>query len=433
MAMTPWGKASTLKDRRLKPGPGVPRADVERNQRERLYGATVSVVAGKGYADASIAEVIDVAGVSRTTFYKYFADKEECFLATLGELLAAVLATTERTVAAKPDPQASAGDGLEIFVGLVVGQPDAARICVVESYAAGPRAIRRVDEAMKRCRELMSGLFDQMPERNGMPEEMLRGMIGSLRRIMLTRLRRHEEGELTTLAPQLLELALMYQAPPRKLRSTWVQRHGPTDPAGERPPRALDERLEAATMNVVARKGFADATLAEIAAEAGVSFSTFYATFDGKQQAFQAGLYRKQLQMFAAVLPSYRTARNWAEGVRAGVLASLEFLEAEPVFTKLVTIDVYVAGGLALERRDLAIDSTDRFIEAAPGYESLGIPIAAEAIQSGIYAMLPHRVRSGDTRNLRALAPIATYCVLLPFLGAEIAATVASGQAMPAD
>ena len=184
-------------------------------------------------------------------------------------------------------------------------------------------------------------------------------------------------------------------------------------------------------MSIVARKGFAEATIAEIAAEAGVSLSTFYATFDGKREAFEAGLYRTQLQMFAAVLPRYRTARSWPEGIRTALLASLEFLEDEPVFAKLITVDVYAAGGGALAQRDLAIDSTERFISEAPGYEDLGIDIAAEMIQSGIQSMLPQRVRTGDTKNLRKLAPLSTYAALVPFLGAEGAWSVASGQPPP--
>lgn len=432
MAITPWGDAETLKDRRLKPGPGVPRQDVERNQRERLYGAMVAVVSQNGYAGASIAEIIALAGVSRTTFYSYFTDKEECFLATLDEILAFALAATERSVRMVGDEDARAEEGMQTFVTLLVGQPDAARLAIVESYAAGPRAIRRVDEAMKRCRDLMAEVLELTPRQRGMPKEMLRGMIGAIARIMLTRLRRGTEKELVDLVPQLLALARCLEAPPRRLRSTWAVRRGDI-PQTTRAPRELTEKLELATLAVVTKKGYRDATLAMIAAEAGVGLGTFYGAFDGKREAFEAALYRKQLQMVAAAVPGYRAARSWPEGVRAGMLASLEFLEAEPHFAKAISVDVYVAGGTALERRDLAIDSTERFIEEAPGYRELGIPVAAEAIQSGIYAMLPRRVRSGQTQNLRALAPICTYAVLVPFLGSEAAWAIASGRQMPAE
>src|SRR4051794_9976816 len=94
MVRTPWGDADELRGRRLPPGRGTAAAEVERNQRERLYGATVAVVASKGYAETAVADLLEVSGVSRTTFYRYFDDKCDCFLATLEEILGAATAVT---------------------------------------------------------------------------------------------------------------------------------------------------------------------------------------------------------------------------------------------------------------------------------------------------------------------------------------------------
>ncbi len=417
MTDTPWGEASTLKDRRLRPGPGAPRSEVERNQRERLYGATVAVVAGKGYASSSISDLIAVAGVSRTTFYKYFSDKEECFLATLDELVAAAIGATEREVRFEGSLLERAEQGLEVFMGLLVAQPDAARICIVEAYAAGPRAVERVDRAVARFRELVAYVL---------PEEMLAAMIGGVRKMLHGRLRSGTEAGLMSLVPQLLQLALAYRPPPSRLRFNWVRAKGTPGPTAEGSD--IVERIELATMAVVARRGFADGTVAEISAEAGTSLSTFYAAFDGKREALEAGLYRRRLQMYAAVVPSYRTARSWAEGIREMILASLAFLESESDFAHLVTVDVYAAGGSILEHQDLAMGFSARFIEDAPGYDDLDISIAAGAIQSAGYSLLADRVRGG-ARELRSLAPLVTYLVVMPFCGPEDAARVASGQA----
>jgi hypothetical protein len=71
---TPWGQASELRKRKLHPGSGTPRSDVIRNQRERLFGATVAVVSEKGYEATTVADVIELSGVSRSDFYKHFAN-----------------------------------------------------------------------------------------------------------------------------------------------------------------------------------------------------------------------------------------------------------------------------------------------------------------------------------------------------------------------
>jgi len=49
MTQTPWGIADELRARMLRPGPGMPREEVTRSQRERLFAAMVACVERKGY------------------------------------------------------------------------------------------------------------------------------------------------------------------------------------------------------------------------------------------------------------------------------------------------------------------------------------------------------------------------------------------------
>jgi AcrR family transcriptional regulator len=209
MPMTPWGSSETLRERQLRPGPGVPRDEVERNQRERLYGAMVAACDEKGYLGTSVSDVIAVAGVSRGTFYKYFEDKEACFTAALDEIIAAALTVVETTVAesegAEIPPQ-----GLSAFLQLMVWQPAGARACFIEVYAAGPRAIAKVDWAAERLVEISRRVFDEMPGKRGLPEEIVRAMIGSARKVLENRLHRGAAAGLPELAGPFLELGLLY-------------------------------------------------------------------------------------------------------------------------------------------------------------------------------------------------------------------------------
>src|SRR5664279_207105 len=59
---------------------GVTRRTVRDSQRWRLLESMTEAVARRGYAEATVAEVIEIAGVSRKTFYEHFRDKEDCFL-----------------------------------------------------------------------------------------------------------------------------------------------------------------------------------------------------------------------------------------------------------------------------------------------------------------------------------------------------------------
>ena len=53
----------------------------DRAQRAKLLEAMVRVVAEKGYAAATVADAVRVAGVSRGTFYELFASKQACLAA----------------------------------------------------------------------------------------------------------------------------------------------------------------------------------------------------------------------------------------------------------------------------------------------------------------------------------------------------------------
>jgi AcrR family transcriptional regulator len=417
MTETPWGNSDELRRKKLPPGPSVSAADVELNHRERLYGAMVAVSAEKGYAETTVSDLIRVAGVSRTTFYKYFADKETCFLATLEALIAGIVAITGSRLRGDEAWQERAGQGMGTFMQLLVTQPDAARLCVVEADAAGSRARAVVDGSVKEFEAMVASVFEELPEQRGMPPAMVRAMVGAVRKIMQTRLNRRTEGELSKMAPALIELAFRYTPPPgplpersRRKNATRAAPPGADEPA---------ERIEAATMAVMARSGYAETTLADIVAEAGVSLRTFYATFPGKLEAFEAALLRGRLRWAAATVPAYRRASSWPEAVWALIHAGLAFLEAEPDFARLITVDIFSAGREALERRDRAIEGARYFLEAGLPDSSLDDAVAIEAIQSGLYGVLAERMRSKRSGNLRGLAPLMIYMTLVPFLGPE--------------
>jgi AcrR family transcriptional regulator len=418
MTMTPWGESSELRERRLQPGPGVPREEVEQNQRERLYGATVSVVADKGYGKATISELIEVAGVSRTTFYRYFPDKEACFLETLQLLLAGVAALTRSGLQGEGSWQERAENGMRAFIGILVSQPDAARLCAVESDAAGPKAISMVDSTAAEFAQMLADVFAELPDQQGMPKPIINAMVGGVRKLLQTRLHRRTESELFDLVPDIIALGLAYSPPPQRLPDraprvksvpTAARSAGIDEPA---------QRLELAAMEVVAREGYADATMAAIASSAKVSLATLYANFEDKSDLFEAALLRSRLRMAAAVVPAFRRANDWPSAITALTRASLSFLEAEPDFTRLITIDVPSAGTAALESRDRALDVTSHFIESGIPSTVGNKTFVAEAIQSALYAMLVARVRS-RYKNLQGMAPLAVYMILAPFLGPE--------------
>lgn len=434
---TPWGESEELRERRLPPGPGTSRDEVARNQRERLFGAMVAVTASKGYAETSVADLLEASGVSRRAFYEHFADKEACFLAVLDELLQGAMAVTASRLHQEGSWEERAERSLMAFLRMLVAQPAAACLCLVEAHAAGPAAVARVDESIAGFGELLGKALRERPGYERMPDEMLWAMVGAMRKIIHSRLHRGTESELLEVGPSLLQLALAYRPPPQPLRRR--RRRASREGQGATGVRVdngaalsegyVGERIVQATVAVIADKGFPATTLDDIAERARISLSTFYEHFDGKEEVFDAALYAGRARMLGYGMPAFRRARSWPEGVRVLTEFSVDYLAAEPQFAQLLYRDVYAAGPRTLERLDQGLEASQGFIDAGVEEYAPEMPaIWREAITAALYAMLCRRVQHEGAETLPELAPLATYMALAPFIGPQAACKVANGE-----
>src|SRR2546426_8505515 len=174
--------------RSLKPAEGWDgrRAAVWANQRARMLDAMARAVAAKGYARVSVADVVQLAGVSRRTFYEQFRDKEDCFLvayetgteALIGEMLAAV-AGLER-----PNWRARLRASMEVYTGTLAAEPDLARVFLIDVLGAGPRAVelrRRVyARYVDQYRVLSAVAAEEDPGVAPVPDLFLHALVGGI-------------------------------------------------------------------------------------------------------------------------------------------------------------------------------------------------------------------------------------------------------------
>lgn len=130
---------------------GLTREQVAAQQRARILAAMVDVCAERGYAETRVVDVINVAGVSRKTFYELFDDKQACFLAAFEVALAMLFDVTTSGFEAPGDASwaTRVRYGLAAFLRIIAERPAAARFCIVEIQAAGPKALARRDAAIR--------------------------------------------------------------------------------------------------------------------------------------------------------------------------------------------------------------------------------------------------------------------------------------------
>ncbi len=423
MTKTPWGDTDSLRERKLRPGQRLPAEDVARNQRMRLFGAVVAVVAEKGYAATRVADLLEISGVSRSAFYEHFKDKQECMLAAIEALLNPAIEAVQET-GNVPSGEEQSREALTAFLQLVTDQSAAARACLVELYAVGPGAVAVIDNGTDAFQALLSRILDTMSERQGMPPGIVRGILAGFRKIIHTRLYRGEEDTLVELAPHLWNWAASYQPPPQPLRRPRARPPEPSRADGYDPA----ERILRAFASVVAEKSYLATTVNDVATRASISLSTFYGYFADKEEAMLATTDTAYSQMLATTLPAFRRAHDWPNGIRNTVGAMFAYCAAEPEYTKTGTVDVYAAGRRALEQRDQIMQGMEGLL--VPGYEREpnASPLAGEAITGAIYGMIYDQVKSGSPEGMGEIAPLATYMALAPFLGAHEACIVANGD-----
>jgi AcrR family transcriptional regulator len=427
MTETPWGDASQLRGRKLAPGFRLPPESVARNQRWRLLAAMVAAVADRGYDRTTVGDVVDMSGVSRTAFYRHFANKEECFVTAVDETLSFALATISDAYQREDAWDDRLIAAFVAFLGEIVAQPAAARVCFLEVYAAGDAAVKTADRGAKEFERMITGEFERSPTHAGLPQPVIHAIVGGVRKVIFTRLRLGRENELAQLAPQLSDWCRFYETP-----SVAIRRPRPRGTAPDRngappsPEQDQVERIFAALTSVVREKGYNATTLDDVAERASTSFSTFYNHFRTKEEAFLAAYDNGLAQAYAAALPPYQRAADWPHAVRAGLEGFLSYLVRDPDLAHAGLVEVLAAGRGGMGRRDHAIETFAALLE--PGFElAPDTPhVAAEAIGGAIFELLYDHVRARGADRLLELLPTTTFIALAPFVGAEQAVAVAN-------
>jgi AcrR family transcriptional regulator len=443
------------RERGLPRGPqALPREQVAADQRERLYEATIKAVDEHGFVATTISDLVANAGVSRRSFYEHFQNKEECLLATYDALIERL---TARIVAAY-DPEDEWTGQIESTVRALFeassDRPDAARLISVEMGAAGPVGIERWARNAEQLARFFMYLFEQAPGPGTVPEPVARAIVGGLRTILYSRVRRERssrslKSELQKLTPDIVTWIVgFYPTPaeiparPRPRRHGHLQggrAPGTLSPSPRWAPRGLPrgehslprgfvahnqrERIFDAVANLTAAKGYPALSLEEIVAEGAISLQTFYEHFDNKEEAFLATFEMGHAKATAAINRSLDLRLSWAQNTRRGLTALLEFLASEPSIARLACVDILIAYPHVAGRVNEANFSYIGLLDIGPddSYPNMPAPVMREASVGGIFELLHDYILQGRTQRLTELIDYVMYVAITPFAGAEIA------------
>jgi AcrR family transcriptional regulator len=189
------------------------------------------------------------------------------------------------------------------------------------------------------------------------------------------------------------------------------------------------DRILDAVAVAVGLAGYAAMSVEDIVVTAGVSRRTFYDHFKSKEDAFLAAYDAVAGQLVERVRSAFRSAPDFAAGVRDCLSEFLTFVASEPRFAEMCIVEAMSAGPDAVARRNAAMQAFTALIESGadtlPADRPRPPKLTAEMLVGGIFDIVYTRVRRGETADLPALAPELAYLVMVPYLG-EAAAMRAS-------
>ena len=415
----------------------------KRTQRARLLGGMIDSANRSGYGGASVSAVISEAGVSRPTFYDYFEDREDCFLATMSDVHARVLARVEGALV-DVAPERAAEATIEALVSFAADEPSAARFLMAESMGGGAPALKLRDEGIAALGELLEAHSDEVSGSVTLGDLDARIAIAAVYRTLARRLRRAE----TALAPTVDELAewvRSYARPAsqrrwnrlragsRPARSEHVpelpiQRMPGIFPAG-RPRLSGSEvaenhrlRILFAVAKLAAEKGYSAMTVADITRAASVDGRVFYRLFSDKQDAFTAVHELGFQQVMDVTSKAFFAATGWPERCWEAGRALTGLLQENPMVAVVGFVEAYSVGPAAVQRIE-DIHAAFLFFMQEGLLQSRGSATVSrtgmEAIVDAIFEVIYLEARRGEKLEIASmLGPIA-HIWLTPFMGVD--------------
>jgi AcrR family transcriptional regulator len=189
------------------------------------------------------------------------------------------------------------------------------------------------------------------------------------------------------------------------------------------------EQIQLAAVRVVARRGYHDATVREICAEAHISARSFHEHFASKQDAVFSGVEAGVDRVMGFCQEVYRRSPSWPDAVWDGMNAYMEWTQNEPAFARTGIVEMLSAGPAALELAQSLMEAFSIFLQ--PGYDLLD-PSAAgsldEPVTQRFFELIYLHIAQNEVETLHTILPDLIRTILTPFMGPAATEEFISGR-----
>jgi AcrR family transcriptional regulator len=190
---------------KIRPRSGLSRAEVVASQRARIFQGFAAALAYHGYEDTKVTDVIELAGVSRATFYERFESKEACFDAAYEDGVGRLVAVVAEAAQGERGWANRLSAGLSAGLDFLAADPALAYLLFVESLAAARPARLEHERSLERLAEALRPAANEC---GLVSEETARMLAGGLASHLSGRILAGEAERLPELHEPLLQYLL---------------------------------------------------------------------------------------------------------------------------------------------------------------------------------------------------------------------------------
>lgn len=139
------------------------------SQRRRILDAMIDCCAEKTYAGTTIADLVRRGSVSRTTFYKLFTDKRDCFDAAAAFCIDRVAATLEAAAEGCDSPAEATRRGTAAGLELLAAEPELTLVLSGDVLGVDPTLVDRYSQMLVPALERLWAQAGEPPRKRSSP------------------------------------------------------------------------------------------------------------------------------------------------------------------------------------------------------------------------------------------------------------------------
>jgi len=397
------------------------------NQRSRILAATIELVAERGYDGTTVGDIVQLAGVSKASFYEQFSGKDECFTATCDTALRTAASAVLRGESGAGNSRDRLRAGLMALAELIVAQPKAAKLVLIDGLASTPAIRGHVSrrfgllEALVRERQARAG-------QGNLPNALTAGIVRGIEHHARRCVGAERPDRLRGLVDPLLdwelgfsceEASATFAAPAAPTRPTVPAASDPTEATDARAPLDNRDLLIVATLRLASGEGFAALTPSRIRRAAGVSRRSFDENFEDATGCFLAAVEAELCAVFAKALRAAPAEADWGERTCLALDGFAVSLVGASDLARLAFVETHEAAPASLLWRErLVADWAEALYRGAPA-GSRPSPAVAESTIAAIWGFLADIVAARRLHLLPAQTARLAFFALAPALGAR--------------